>query len=96
MLSVVCVTSSSSLFLDFFRDMSMHIVGDHTRRRVSHWVSHPEFMNCMCCYEIIHVFEMLTTHVIVVGALEQKLTLKYLVLCPKLINDTHKSLCESH
>lgn len=76
--------------------MSVHIVRDHACRRVSHRVPHPELMNAMCRDEIFYVFEMLTAQVIVVGALKQKLALKYLVLSPKLIDDTHEALGEPH
>ena len=53
-------------------------------------------MDAMCCYEILYVFEMLTAQVIVVWAFKQKLALKYLVLSPKLVDDTHEAFGESH
>ena len=76
--------------------MSVHVVRDHASRRVSHRVPHPELMNAMCRYEILYVFNMLTAQVIVVGALKQKLALKYFVLSPKLVDDTHEAFGESH
>lgn len=74
----------------------MHVVRGHARRRVSHWVSHAKLLNSMSRYEVFDVIEVLRTQIVVVGAFKQKLALENLVLRPKLVNDTHETLSETH